>query len=184
MKSPHMIPLSKRIFIGLHASQHLQAEVQEWSMPFQEKIPARWIKGKNLHVTLVPPWEEEDISSVIQKLETLKGSIGPIDVHFNTAQFGPTPNAPRLLWALGKTPEKIVSLSEKLRHIFPEHFEARKFKLHLTLARWKAENFASFSVQSLNASLRWKESFHEITLFESTLCSHGAEYHALCKIRL
>ena len=59
-----------RIFVGIPISQELQGRILEWEDKHQEPIfknqtnsknqisnPIRCVAGKNLHVTLAPPWE-------------------------------------------------------------------------------------------------------------------------------
>lgn len=59
-----------RVFIGVKASKQLQKKVRGWRK-IHAGLPVRWIKEHNLHLTLVPPWYEDDIEKAKKKLHEL-----------------------------------------------------------------------------------------------------------------
>jgi 2'-5' RNA ligase len=60
-----------RVFIGVKASKKLQKKVGEWRRRHAD-LPVRWIKDRNLHLTLVPPWYEDDGAKAIEKLNSVQ----------------------------------------------------------------------------------------------------------------
>jgi 2'-5' RNA ligase len=60
-----------RVFIGIKASGRLQTLVREWRGNYKN-LPVRWIKDRNLHLTLVPPWYEKDVGKAVAKLKTVR----------------------------------------------------------------------------------------------------------------
>jgi 2'-5' RNA ligase len=60
-----------RVFIGIKASMCLQKSVRELRNAHND-LPVRWIKDRNLHLTLVPPWYEDDVERAIAKLNTVR----------------------------------------------------------------------------------------------------------------
>ena len=114
--------MKKRIFIGIKISDELAKEILDWKKPFWKsfaKTPLRWIEGKDLHITLIPPWhmDEEEVEWVKQKLGAVQGMMKPFDIEFKKVIYGPSPKHPRLIWAEGQTPQEIVDLKTELEKI-------------------------------------------------------------------
>ena len=124
------------------------------------------------------------LTEYFKNSRTFTGQFGPLNVNFRFVEFGPDPKSPRLLWATGKTPKNIIELQQKLLYYFPKQKEKRKFKMHLTLARFKYQEFRKFQIQNMHLPIEWQESFREVTLFESVLSPGGAEYSVLGTIPL
>jgi 2'-5' RNA ligase len=55
--------MKHRVFVAIRASRKLQEEVAAW-VSSHAKLPVRWISPENLHITLVPPWYEEDTKRI------------------------------------------------------------------------------------------------------------------------
>ncbi len=173
------VDMSHRIFVGLHISESTGKEVMKWSEQWKRSIPARWIPAHNLHITLLPPWEEDDIDGVKEKLKTIGKDIGLLQLEFHSVLYGPDPRKPRLIWAEGKTPEKLLVLKKQIERSFPNAAEHRPFLLHLTIARFHENDFRSFPVKMLHELIAWKDHFTSFTLFESHLLRSGAQYEVL-----
>jgi 2'-5' RNA ligase len=175
----------KRLFVALPLSEKFQAEIAAWEKNFSQ-LPVRWTAGRNLHITLIAPWEEaeEHIPEVIRILKDFKNQpalknfpkISEID--FQKVKFGPTPLTPRLIWAEGETPAEMFELKKALGRVLdlPDH---RPFSPHITLARFRPEEFNGFSVKNLDESVGWTETFSNFVLMESRLSPAGADYQVL-----
>ncbi|MCL4437609.1 2'-5' RNA ligase family protein [Patescibacteria group bacterium] len=139
---------NKRIFIAVPISKYLQEEIFNWEKKY-EKLPVRWLSGKNIHITIIPPWYEDNLEVIIEKLESVKGE--PFNVEFSKVSYGFDPKQPRLIWAEGKAPEKIIRLKAELEKIFPEYkSEYKDWLMHITIARFDPAAFSSFPVKSLD----------------------------------
>jgi RNA 2',3'-cyclic 3'-phosphodiesterase len=158
------------------------AEVQEQMLSVSRKhdLPVRWIEGRNLHITLVPPWHTSDLEDVKQRLDRLK-KHNPFTISFNRVLFGPDPRNPRLIWAEGPTTKKILELQEHVESALGAHDE-RMFRLHVTLARFKAEDFKEFP-KELDEEVDWQVPVRSIALMESRLLPQGAQYDILHEVR-
>lgn len=180
--------MKRRIFVAITISERFQREISEWETKYRE-LPVRWLAGKNLHITLVPPWYEEDVNKVIKKLAIGKLS-DPLEIRFTKVDFGPNPRRPRLIWAEGETGNKILEMRDKITEkldIRSEKLEQRTdrpFKTHLTLARFRPETFSSFSVKRLSESVDWRDDVGSFVLMESHLSREGADYEVLQKFNL
>lgn len=176
----------KRIFIAIPISENLQREILNWekSKPDLQKLPIRWLAGKNLHITLAPPWQENDIEGVTKKLQYAAKNFKPFEIELVKVNFGPKENNPRLIWAEGMLCGELADFKEKLESVFRVKKENRPYLPHLTLARFKPEDFAGFAVKNLDEKVSWKETADNVAIMESKLSPNGAEYEILHKIKL
>jgi 2'-5' RNA ligase len=175
--------MNKRIFIALKISEELQTAIMEREAKWGN-LPVRWIKGKNLHITVIPPWYVQDIQPVINLLKTLEGATGDIEMKFDTVCPGPDPFSPRLIWTEGRTPEKLPLLKKKLELLLKLKPEKRPFLLHLTLARFKQEDFKDFPNKKFRETVDWKDTAASLVLMESKLSPSGADYDVLAEFKL
>ena len=170
--------MAHRIFLALPISTRTQNEVHEWAKQYRN-LPVRWLEGKNLHVTIVPPWEEEDVDAVRELLKPLERSIGPFRSSFERVRFGPNANESRLIWAEGESPDQLFLLKHNAERALMRTPETKPFRLHATLARFRPEEFAKFPVKKLDDRVAWKEEFSSFVLMESHLASQGVDYEVL-----
>ena len=173
----------KRIFIAIKSSAEIQSWASAWNKDKQE-WPVRWIPEENLHITLVPPWNEDDISETVNKLKQIQGKVDPFDMEFKKIVYGPRPNNFRLIWAEGEESKNLVKLKEEIEKIFDIKSLKRGFKLHLTLARFKPKDFSSLPLKKLNEQINLQERVESVEIIESILKPEGAIYRALKSIKL
>jgi 2'-5' RNA ligase len=169
-----------RIFIGLPIGKNLQDKILKFEKKFKN-LPVRWILPHNLHITLVPPWYENNIEEVKEKLKSF--NLGKsFKISFYKVEYGPSKKFPRLIWAVGDTPKELLILRQNLFNILGQKPEERDFKLHLTLARFNFNPEIKF--REINESIYWEDDVKEVILFCSHLLKTGAEYEVLEKIKL
>lgn len=180
--------MTKRVFIGLPTDFALQDAITIWQEGYH-RLPVRWTPPHNLHITLIPPWEEENPAAVAGILSKFAGCVPPFTVRFEKISFGPTPDAPRLLWATGNAPEPLCELKDRLeeklrKEGFDIPLESRDLLLHLTIARFRAEDFSRFPNKRMDEPVEWENEISSFVLFESHLSPSGAEYEELARIPL
>lgn len=177
---PENLP-KKRLFVAIPISENLKKEIINFQRKFS-KLNVRWLYGKNLHITLIPPWYEENVENIktaLKKIKESKNKIVSIKLLFEKVAFGPDPRAPRLIWAEGQTPQSIIILKKELEQILLKEPENRPFRLHMTLARFRQEDFPKFPIKELNEKISWEEDVASIVLMESHLSPRGADYEIL-----
>ncbi len=160
----------------------MQSDILAWEKTFHG-LPVRWIAPKNLHITLIPPWEEENIERVIDTLKTVSG-FGASEVQFRRVSYGPNPRSPRLIWAEGQTPPALLALKKQLEPLLGQKPQRRDFFLHLTLARFRQEEFYDFPLKKLNERTNWIDQASSLVLMESHLLPDGADYEVITTITL
>jgi len=169
-----------RIFIGLPIGEDLQNKIFKFQKKFKN-LPVRWILPHNLHITLVPPWYENNIEEIKEKLKSF--DLGKsFKISFYKVEYGPSQKFPRLIWAVGNAPKELLILRQNLFSILDQKPEERDFKLHLTLARF---NFnLKIKLPQINESVLWEDEIKEVVLFRSHLLKTGAEYEVVEKFKL
>lgn len=173
-----------RVFVAIGLPRQLQDSITAWAKTYEE-LPVRWIAGKNLHITLVPPWQEDDVDAVRERLSTvLDRSSGPFRVHFSRVTFGPRPREPRLIWAVGDAPAPLIELRENVHAALEMQMEERPFRAHLTLARFRAEDLQRSPVKTLDEKIDWHLDADSFVLMESRLSRSGADYEILAEFKL
>ncbi len=174
-----------RVFIAFPISERLQKEVEKYR-EFYPDLAVNWLEGKNLHITLIPPWSEEEnnIDKIKEILKLLEGKTGSIAAVLNRVSYGPNFHSPRLIWATGKTPETFGGFKKSLERLLGKPGERNEFLLHLTLARFRPEDFQFFPVKKIDDEINWEETFNEFVMMRSHLSSGGADYEIMEKYKL
>ena len=169
--------------MALPISEQLQKNVMKYR-EFYPDLPVRWLEGKNLHITLIPPWEEKNIEEIEKKLKPLENKSGEIEIKFNNVSFGPNRYNPRLVWATGEASRKIIELKKSLEEVLNKPAERNNFLLHLTIARFRPEDFINFTIKQIIDEVAWKEIAKEFVIMCSHLSRAGANYEILRKFKL
>lgn len=171
-----------RLFVGIE----LPEEVRSTLTSLMGGVDgARWQTADQLHLTLrfignVPEDTARDIDLALGHIR-----VDPIDVRIKGVGVFGTDRKPRALWAgvapeapLGQLHQRIESAL--VRSGLPP--EPRKFKAHVTLARFKNRPARLERFLSLNGGLEsppWVA--QDFTLFRSYLASSGAIYEPLAQ---
>ena len=177
--------MKKRLFVGIKIDKKLGKEVQNWEGVFK-KLPVRRIKSENLHITLVPPWyeEEEKLHKLIEGLRELGLNINPFKIHFEKVEFGPDTKRPRLIWAIGGKPAEVDQLEKTLSSFLQKEPQRKNDLIHLTLGRFKPKDFRTFTIKSVQDNVDWNQTVDSLCIFESQLKQTGAEYKVLEEFRI
>jgi 2'-5' RNA ligase len=173
--------MSKRIFIAIPLSSELEQIVTDWQAK-HASLPVRWVKGENLHFTVVPPWEVDDVQPIIDKLNTLSLDFFPFTIQLHQIRLGPERFHPSLIWAEGQTPQKLFDLKSTIEHALRLTSAAQSLRLHITLARFKTEDFARFPNKELTEHIQWRQIVNSFVVMESHRLAEGADYEVLAKI--
>jgi 2'-5' RNA ligase len=172
-----------RVFIGIPAPENIRAE----AFDFREKLkdwPLRWVSGDDLHITLVPPWYVENADCVIGEINDLAKTMEPFKIKFKKITFGTSPKRPRLIWTMGEDydREAILRLKATAETVFGQKADTRIYSPHLTIARFKEDDFDKFPTKNLEEKIDWGMEVNSVALYESKLNHSGAEYEILKEI--
>jgi LigT like Phosphoesterase len=91
-------PRLARVFVALKMAPEIAGELARIAREL-ERLPVRLIASADIHLTLVPPWNEVSIPDAVCKLRRVADSFGIFTLEFRHVTYGPEPRRPRLLWA-------------------------------------------------------------------------------------
>ncbi len=172
-----------RVFVGIPIGDELRNKITNFAEE-HSIFPVRWIEGKNLHITLVPPWKEANIDLILKRLETLEGAFSDVYLEFAEVGFGPNERSPRLIWALGNTTPELNDLTKKVNLLLEFEPPEKDILLHTTLARFRPETFSDFKIKNLKEKINWKMRAEKIILYKSKLRAEGSDYIPLGEINI
>lgn len=165
-----------RIFIGIRVPEDIARRIIRLQMELPSSL--RMIPDPNLHVTLLPPWEETDIATVKQKLQSVHTRIRPFVLSFAKVLPGPNAKNPRLLWTQSMHPPKsIFILKKKLEKALGQKPEKRVFFPHITVARFDKNTHEDY--RDIAKDISWEFEVDSFVLYQSHLTPKGAEYEVL-----
>src|SRR4051812_10124530 len=128
----------RRIFFEISLSKIFQEKVRTWQGSHPE-LPVHWVSGGNFHITLVPPWGEGNIITIIDRLQKVHSL--PFWIDFHVIDFGTMPHKPRLIWAKGNAPLPLLQLKKEIEKVLDRDTNNNNFLLHTTLARFNPQEF-------------------------------------------
>jgi 2'-5' RNA ligase len=122
-----------RIFVALRIAPEIAGELAQMARTL-ERFAVRRIAPADIHLTLVPPWNETSIPAAIETLRGVADKAVPFTLAFEHLGYGPQPRRPRLLWADCAEGEELAALHAALLAAFGQSDE-RPFRPHVTVAR-------------------------------------------------
>ncbi len=171
-----------RVFVGIQLSKELQEKIGEWQEKYKNIYPPegiRWTDKKNLHVTLLPPWEEKNVEELIKKLQEKPLPLSSFTLVFTTILFMP-PRKSKYIWARGETPESLLKLRDNIAKLVGREVEKRPFTVHATIARLNKDAQVTPVIDEIDSHML-VDSF---ALFQSQRLSVGADYKVLATFPL
>lgn len=126
-------PRLARVFVALKMAPEIAGELAQMAREL-ERFPVRLIAPADIHLTLVPPWNEVSIPEAVGKLGRVADRFGVFTLEFRHVGYGPEPRRPRLLWAECAAGPDLTRLYAELLLAFGQTDE-RSFRPHVTLAR-------------------------------------------------
>jgi 2'-5' RNA ligase len=154
-----------RIFIGIKIAPEIAHELARLAKCL-EGLPARLVPPNDIHLTLVPPWNEDAIPNAIKKLTSVTNKFDVFSLIFQRLAYGPQPRRPRLLWAECAATDDIESLHAALFRSFDRH-DNRPFRPHVTLARIRRNGSAIARRWPMDQELLITQRVRSIELFQS-----------------
>lgn len=182
-----------RLFVAIELPRKVQeslASIQR--IADQHLSNARWIKAKNLHLTLqfLGNCPGEWVVDIGQQLKLAVQDKYPFAFKFESLGGFPSNKSPRIFWiGVGDGKEKIADLQHFVESaLSPLGFkeEKREFHSHVTLARLKKPEDLRPVLEAISAKDIYSQPINvdSIALFRSQLLSSGAQYFVLEKIFL
>jgi RNA 2',3'-cyclic 3'-phosphodiesterase len=170
-----------RVFIGLKISPEIAQELARMALSLKGD-GVRLVASSDIHLTLVPPWNECDVTGAAEKLRKAVCCFGCFVLTFGCLRYGPTPRHPHLLWAECVASKELIALRAALLAAFGQT-EARPFRPHVTLARIPNNGRPIARKNPLGQSLPFAQHVTSVELFQSPPKGPGG-YQVLASLPL
>lgn len=154
-----------RVFVGLKVAPEIGCELARLTRDL-EQFPVRFVPTADIHLTLVPPWNETSIPEVVERLRLTADRFGAFALTFQHIGYGPQPRRPRLLWAECAATNDIVALHAALLQSCGQSDE-QPFRPHVTLARICRNGFSIAGRHPIDRDLSFTQQVDSIELFQS-----------------
>ena len=177
---------SIRTFVALELCRELREALAELVAALQPRVPrARWVRPEGIHLTLrfLGPSSPEQINDLRAALSAAALVCGPSEARVAGLASFPDRRRPRVLWLGVTLPGPILELQAACEAAavatgFPP--EARSFRPHLTLARFRERApLPDLPSPDLGPTL-----LETLVLFRSDTGPGGASYTALHRVAL
>lgn len=170
-----------RVFVGLKIAPEIASQLAEFAAALNQPSVRR-VAPADIHVTLVPPWNEASIPGAIEKLGRVAGRYEAFWLSFQRVCYGPHPSRPRLLWVDCGASEEIAALRTTLLETYGQTDE-RPFQPHVTLARIRSKGPAVARENPIDKPLSMTQHIESIELFQSPPRGETG-YRVLASLRL
>jgi 2'-5' RNA ligase len=124
------------------------------------------VAPNDIHLTLVPPWDETSIPAAVERLSKAVTGFESFPLSFERLCYGPEHRRPRLVWAECAVGPELEALQGVLLEAFGKVNE-RPFRPHVTLARIDQKDSATARRHPIDQSLSLTQSVRSVELFRS-----------------
>jgi 2'-5' RNA ligase len=171
----------RRVFIGIKVMADLAQQLAELARPLKSD-EVRLVPSSDIHLTLVPPWNEMHIAEAVEKLQTAVTGTGCFQLAFKRLRYGPAPHHPHLLWVECAPNDGLVKLHAALLAAYGQ-LDPRPFKPHVTLARIPRKGRSISRKFAMDRSLSFSQYVTSVELFQSPH-GGGSGYRILASLPL
>lgn len=170
-----------RVFVGIKITPELAERLAEIAKPLGVE-GVRLVPKGDIHLTLVPPWNESDIVEACEKLRQATCGFGCFPLLFENLRYGPTLRHPHLLWAECTASDELSRLRMALLAKFGQT-DPRPFTPHVTLARIPKGGRIVARKFPLGQTLSFTQLITSVELFQSPE-KGGSGYQVLASLPL
>jgi RNA 2',3'-cyclic 3'-phosphodiesterase len=174
-------PSPIRVFVALMMAPATADQLAKSANELQH-FPVRLIASADIHLTLVPPWNEVSTADATAKLRSVADQCDGFTLEFRRLGYGPEPRRPRLLWAKCAATPELTRLRSMLLVAFGRANE-RPFLPHVTLARLRGNGARIARKHPIDRGLLLAQPVHSVELMQSPLPGRSG-YKALASLRL
>ena len=158
-------PRLARVFVALKMAPEIAGKLAQMAREL-ERFPVRLIAPADIHLTLVPPWNEVSIPDAVDKLRGVSDRFGEFNLEFRHVGYGPEQRRPRLLWAECAAGPELTQLRAELLLTFGQTDE-RPFRPHVTLARLRGNGTAIARKHPVDRDLALTQRVGSVELMQS-----------------
>jgi len=156
---------ASRIFVGLKMTPEIAASLGGLLEPI-DSVRLRRVPENDIHLTLVPPWNEASIPAAVDRLSEVVTGFQCFPLSFERLCYGPERRRPRLVWAECAACPELEALQGALLAAFDQVNE-RPFRPHVTLARLERKDSAKARRHPVDQRLSLTQPVRSVELFRS-----------------
>jgi 2'-5' RNA ligase len=154
-----------RVFVGLKIAPEIARQLAEFAIGL-DKFAVRRVAADDIHLTLVPPWDEAFTPAAIEKLRLVANRFGAFSLTIQHVGYGPEPRWPRMLWADCAATDELLALQGALLEAFGQA-NTRPFRPHVTLARIRGNGRIIARRHPIDQNLSLTQRVETVELFQS-----------------
>ncbi len=189
----------KRIFIAINLPEDVKKRLINYQNKWSDLDPhyINWVKKENLHITLVfiGYADDDETYKICNFVKEIARKQEPFYINLERIILGPAydkssagkPPTPRMFWVEGEKSQKLADLQNDLENALSigtgYKKEARAFRPHITLARFKYP-IVKLLPEKVDASFKCQISVETIEVMQSNLHRSGPEYSILESVNL
>lgn len=158
-------PELSRIFVGLKMAPEIAGHLALLAQRIED-VPLRLVPTDDIHLTLVPPWNEASIPDAVEKLSQAVEGFGRFSLSFERLCYGPRARRPRLLWVECAPSPEVEALQTALMAAYGQ-VNDRPFRPHVTLARIERNASAKARRNPVDQRLCLEQCVDAVQLFQS-----------------
>lgn len=170
-----------RVFIGLKIAQDV-AEALAQLARLIESEPSRFVACQDIHLTVLPPWDETCIPEAIERLRAALSGLKPFTLTFTHLSYWPRLDRPRLLCAECLPTDELKLLQQALLNAFGRT-EDKPFQPHVTLVRMQRGGRAAAGKNEMDRELSLVQFVDSVEFFQSRTQA-GKGYQILASLPL
>ena len=182
----------KRLFIAINLPDEVKRKLVVWRGKWDfDKRYINWVIKKNLHITLIfiGYVDNDETYRIAKTIGEVAKKHRPFYINLEKIIAGPPNATPRMFWAEGEKSQKLADLQMDLENAlsFGGNYkkEARAFRPHITLARFKYEVTKKIrEMGSVEEKINYQIPVDSIELMQSDLRRTGPEYTILESVNL
>jgi 2'-5' RNA ligase len=154
-----------RIFVGLRAAPEIASELARLARVLNQSN-VRLVSAADVHLTLVPPWNEICIPEAVETLRRVASGFGAFPLAFQHLGYGPQPRRPRFLWVECAASDELAKLRAALLQAYQQE-DDRPFRPHVTLARIRGDGPSLARKYPTSQDLSLTQPVESVELFQS-----------------
>jgi 2'-5' RNA ligase len=170
-----------RVFVGIKIAPEIAEELAQLAQGL-ERFPTRFVPAEDIHLTLVPPWDETSIPDATEKLRAALSGSGPFMLTFTCLSYWPDRRHPRLLCAECAATPEITALQSAVSSALGQK-DDKPFQPHVTLARMQRGSRAAAGKTDMDRELSLAQAINSVELFQSRT-QVGENYQILASLPL
>ena len=170
-----------RVFIGIKIANEIARDLAEFAHPLRGH-DVRLVQHDDIHLTIVPPWNEPDTTGAATALQHAISDFKPLLLTFVHLGYGPNLREPRLLWAECVASTELADLRTVLLTVYGKS-DSRPFVPHVTLARVRRGGHALARHNPIDRTVLFTQFVTSVELFQSPP-QGKCGYHVLASLPL